>query len=108
MIDPTGVSLHGLENYKMAFGFIHGVVKVFYCDEKSGVTSVRVAYDLARKCIRYVCCGALLIVVSVGLVFISHLILMLLCLLQCQLECRTCPKNDLRWHSPHPSCGWYL
>ena len=62
VIDPTGVSLHGLENYKMAFGFIHGVVKVFYCEEKSGVLSVRVAYDLARKCIRYVNeYGALLI-----------------------------------------------
>ena len=52
VIDPSGVSLHGLENYKMAFGFIHAVVKVFYCEEKSSVTSVRVAYDCARKCIR--------------------------------------------------------
>ena len=52
VIDPTGVSLHGLENYKMAFSFIHGVVKWFYCEEKSSLTSVRVAYDWARKCIR--------------------------------------------------------
>lgn len=52
VIDPTGVSLHGLENYKMAFGFIHGVVKWFYCEEKSGLTSIRVGYDWARKCIR--------------------------------------------------------
>ena len=54
VIDPTGVSLHGLENYKMAFSFIHGVVKWFYCEKKSALTSVRVAYDWARKCIRYV------------------------------------------------------
>ena len=54
VIDPTGVSLHGLENYKMAFTFVHGVVKWFYCEEKSGLTSIRVGYDWARKCIRCV------------------------------------------------------
>ena len=53
VIDPTGVSLHGLENYKMAFGFIHGFVNLFYCAEKSGLV-LRVIYDQARKCIRYV------------------------------------------------------
>jgi len=51
VIDPTGVSLHGLENYKMAFGFIHGFVNLFYCAEKSGLV-LRVIYDQARKCIR--------------------------------------------------------
>lgn len=55
VIDPTGVSLHGLDNYKLAFSFIHGVVNWFYCEEKSGVTSVRATYDWARKAIRYVC-----------------------------------------------------
>ena len=54
VIDPTGVSLHGLDNYKLAFSFIHGVVNWFYCEEKSGVTSVRATYDWARKAIRYV------------------------------------------------------
>lgn len=54
VIDPTGVSLHGLENYKMAFTFVHGVVKWFYCEDKSGLTSIRVGYDWARKCIRCV------------------------------------------------------
>lgn len=54
VIDPKGVSLHGLENYKMAFSFIHGVVNMFYCKEKSGLTGIRVGYDWARKCIRYV------------------------------------------------------
>jgi len=41
-----------LENYKKAFTFIHGVVKWFYCEEKSSLTSIRVGYDWARKCIR--------------------------------------------------------
>jgi hypothetical protein len=54
VVDPSGVSLMGLENYKMAFSFIHGVVKWFYCEEKSALTSIRVGYDWARKCIRYV------------------------------------------------------
>mmetsp|Transcript_9690 Transcript_9690/g.21857 ORF Transcript_9690/g.21857 Transcript_9690/m.21857 type:complete len:456 (+) Transcript_9690:163-1530(+) len=52
VIDPTGVSLHGLENYKMAFSFIHGFVNWFYCEEKSGLTGIRVGYDWARKVIR--------------------------------------------------------
>lgn len=52
VIDPAGMSLHSLENYKMAFGFIHGVVNLFYCPEKSSMTGVRVGYDWARKVIR--------------------------------------------------------
>lgn len=52
VIDPTGVSLHGLNNYKMAFSFIHGVVKWFYCEEKSYMKSIRVGFDWARKVIR--------------------------------------------------------
>ena len=52
VIDPSGVSLHGLNNYKRAFFFIHGVVKMFYCREKSGLCSMKVGYDWARKCIR--------------------------------------------------------
>ena len=55
-IDPTGVRMTGLENYKMAFGFVHGVVRWFYCEDRSGMTSVRVGYDWARKCIRCVLC----------------------------------------------------
>mmetsp|Transcript_18101 Transcript_18101/g.37964 ORF Transcript_18101/g.37964 Transcript_18101/m.37964 type:complete len:511 (+) Transcript_18101:128-1660(+) len=52
VVDPTGVSLHGLANYKRAFAFIHGVVGLFYDEGKSGLTSIRVGYDWARKCIR--------------------------------------------------------
>ena len=51
VIDPTGVSLHGLSNYKRAFSFIHAVVYMFYCEEKSGLT-FRSTYDWARKVIR--------------------------------------------------------
>lgn len=51
VIDPTGVSLHGLSNYRRAFSFIHTVVYMFYCEEKSGLT-FRTVYDWARKCIR--------------------------------------------------------
>jgi len=51
VIDPTGVSLHGLSNYKRAFSFIHAVVYMFYCEEKSGLT-FRSTYDWARKAIR--------------------------------------------------------
>jgi hypothetical protein len=51
VIDPTGVSLHGLSNYKRAFSFIHAVVYMFYCEEKSLLT-FRSTYDWARKCIR--------------------------------------------------------
>mmetsp|Transcript_34007 Transcript_34007/g.81408 ORF Transcript_34007/g.81408 Transcript_34007/m.81408 type:complete len:450 (+) Transcript_34007:169-1518(+) len=52
VIDPTGVSLHGLPYYKRAFSFIHTLVQWFYCEEKSGLTSIRCAYDWARKVIR--------------------------------------------------------
>jgi len=44
--------MSGLGNYRRAFYFVHGVVSWFYCGERSGLTSVRVAYDWARKCIR--------------------------------------------------------
>lgn len=52
VIDPSGVKMSGLGNYRRAFYFVHGVVSWFYCGERSGLTSVRVAYDWARKCIR--------------------------------------------------------
>jgi hypothetical protein len=61
VVDPSGVSLHGLNSYKKAFFFIHGVVKMFYCSEKSGLTSIRMGYDWARKCIRCVPVGGALI-----------------------------------------------
>jgi hypothetical protein len=52
VVDPSGVKMVGLENYKMAFDFVHGVVRWFYDEDRSKMTSVRVGYDWARKCIR--------------------------------------------------------
>lgn len=51
VIDPTGMSLHGLRNYKTAFQFIHAVVNFFYDESLSSLT-FRQTYDWARKCIR--------------------------------------------------------
>lgn len=52
VIDPTGVTMRGLENYKVAFSFVHAVVRWFYCESRSGMTRCRVGYDWARRCIR--------------------------------------------------------
>lgn len=51
VIDPSGVKLHGLKNYKNAFRLMHAIVQVFYCPERSGLT-FRMCYDTARKNIR--------------------------------------------------------
>eukprot|EP00557_Chaetoceros_sp_GSL56_P002197 CAMPEP_0176500782 /NCGR_PEP_ID=MMETSP0200_2-20121128/13781_1 /TAXON_ID=947934 /ORGANISM="Chaetoceros sp., Strain GSL56" /LENGTH=356 /DNA_ID=CAMNT_0017899565 /DNA_START=567 /DNA_END=1634 /DNA_ORIENTATION=- len=51
VVDPSGVTLHSLQSYKNSFYFLHMVVKLFYCPEKSGLT-FRLAYDCARKNIR--------------------------------------------------------
>lgn len=51
VIDPSGVKLHGLKNYKGAFTLMHAIVKFFYCTERSGLT-FRMCYDKARRNIR--------------------------------------------------------
>ena len=51
MIDPSGVKLHGLDNYKSAFSLLHAIVNIFYCPERSGIT-FRMCYDKARRNIR--------------------------------------------------------
>lgn len=51
VIDPSGVTLHGLKNYKSAFRLMHAIVHVFYCPERSGLT-FRMCYDTARQSIR--------------------------------------------------------
>ena len=51
MIDPSGVKLHGLDNYKSAFSLLHAIVNIFYCPERSGLT-FRMCYDKARQNIR--------------------------------------------------------
>lgn len=51
LIDPSGVQLHGVKNYKTAFQLLHAVVGIFYCPERSGMT-FRMCFDKARQNIR--------------------------------------------------------
>jgi hypothetical protein len=51
IIDPAGVKLHGLKNYRNAFRLVHTIVNLFYCPERSLLT-YRLVYDWARNCIR--------------------------------------------------------
>jgi hypothetical protein len=51
VVDPSGVKLHGLKNYKNAFMLIHAVINFFYCPERSLIT-FRLVYDQARNNIR--------------------------------------------------------
>lgn len=50
VIDPSGVQLSGVENYKSAFNFLQGFVK-FWFQERSGL-QYRMVYDFARSSIR--------------------------------------------------------
>jgi len=51
VIDPAGMTLHGLSNYKKSFQFVHSIVKFFYSTEHSGL-NFRLFYDFARDSIR--------------------------------------------------------
>eukprot|EP00559_Dactyliosolen_fragilissimus_P006327 CAMPEP_0184855350 /NCGR_PEP_ID=MMETSP0580-20130426/631_1 /TAXON_ID=1118495 /ORGANISM="Dactyliosolen fragilissimus" /LENGTH=416 /DNA_ID=CAMNT_0027349847 /DNA_START=143 /DNA_END=1394 /DNA_ORIENTATION=+ len=51
VVDPSGVKLHSLRDYKASFQLIHGIVKFFYCPEQSLLT-FKLVYDCARKNIR--------------------------------------------------------
>ena len=51
VIDPTGVTLHGVNNYKSAFRVLHALVGLVYCPERSGLT-FRMCFDKARQNIR--------------------------------------------------------
>jgi Uncharacterized conserved protein (DUF2358) len=51
VVDPSGVKLHGLRNYKAAFHFIHAIIRVVYCPAQSEL-SYRMCYDKARSNIR--------------------------------------------------------
>lgn len=50
-IDPSGVKLHGIRNYKAAFRILHALVKFIYCPSKSSI-SHRMCFDKARQNIR--------------------------------------------------------
>jgi len=51
VVDPSGVTVHGLKTYKNSFRLLHALVKFIYCPENSGLT-FRMCYDKARRNIR--------------------------------------------------------
>lgn len=51
VVDPSGMTLHGLSNYKRSFQFVHSIVRFFYCTEHSGI-DFRLFYDFAQDSIR--------------------------------------------------------
>ena len=51
MVDPSGVKLHGINNYEKSFSFVRSVVSFFYDHESSGLT-FRLVFDWARNNIR--------------------------------------------------------
>lgn len=51
VLDPSGVQLTGLKNYKNSFGFLQTIVRFFYNTAESCVQS-RMVYDFARQSIR--------------------------------------------------------
>lgn len=51
VVDPSGVTLHGINNYETSFSFVRSVVSFFYCPESSGLT-FRLVFDWARNNIR--------------------------------------------------------
>jgi hypothetical protein len=51
LVDPSGVRLNGVKNYKNVFRLLHAIVGIFYCPERSGLT-FRMCFDKARQNIR--------------------------------------------------------
>jgi len=51
LIDPSGVHLHGVQNYEKAIRIVHSLVGIFYCPERSSIT-FRMCFDKARQNIR--------------------------------------------------------
>jgi hypothetical protein len=51
VMDPSGIRLHGIRNYKAVFRLLHAIVGIFYCPERSGLT-FRMCFDKARQNIR--------------------------------------------------------
>jgi hypothetical protein len=51
LVDPSGVRLHGVKNYKNVFRLLHAIVGIFYCPDRSGLT-FRMCFDKARQNIR--------------------------------------------------------
>mmetsp|Transcript_9216 Transcript_9216/g.13359 ORF Transcript_9216/g.13359 Transcript_9216/m.13359 type:complete len:445 (+) Transcript_9216:77-1411(+) len=51
LVDPSGVTLHGLANYKRTYGILRAIVNFLYNPEESGLT-FRLLYDYSTKSIR--------------------------------------------------------
>lgn len=51
VVDPSGVTIHGISNYKTSFRVVRSLVSFFYCPELSGLT-FKLVYDWARNNIR--------------------------------------------------------
>ena len=51
VVDPSGVTLHGVQTYKNSFRILQALIKVVYCPNRSGLT-FRMCYDKARQNIR--------------------------------------------------------
>jgi len=51
LVDPSGVTLHGIRNYKRTFGVLRAVIAFFYNEHESEVKS-RMMFDYATKSIR--------------------------------------------------------
>lgn len=51
LVDPSGVRLHGVNNYKNVYRLLHAIVNIFYCPARSGLT-FRMCFDKARQNIR--------------------------------------------------------
>jgi len=50
-LDPSGVQLTGLKNYKRSFAVLHTMTKLFYSQERSRI-QIRMVYDFCRSSIR--------------------------------------------------------
>jgi len=51
VVDPSGVTFHGIKTYETSFAVVRSIVAFFYCPESSGLT-FRLVYDCARNNIR--------------------------------------------------------
>ena len=51
VVDPSGVTVHGLKTYQNTFRILHALVKFIYCPARSTMT-FRMCFDKARRNIR--------------------------------------------------------
>lgn len=51
VVDPSGVTVHGLQTYQNSFRILHALVKFLYCPSRSSM-QFRMCFDKARRNIR--------------------------------------------------------